>query len=111
RLELCVSRFWPRGRAGTPMSCAAPSPGGGTKGRCCPTRPWGHTWGHEGVLLPSEAVLPHWGAGGRDAASGVAAAGEDIGACGAVLARIIPAGSLEQIRFRGGAAHTLGEAR
>ena len=63
--------------------------------------------GHEGRVLPYEALVAHLGRGG--AASGVAAADEDIDACGAVLARIIPAGSLEQIVFRVDALHTLEE--
>lgn len=63
--------------------------------------------GHEGRVLPYEALVAHLGGAGT--ASGVAAAGEDIGGCAAVLARIIPAGSLEQIVFRVDALHTLEE--
>jgi len=63
--------------------------------------------GHEGRVLPYEALVSHLGGAGT--ASGVAADGEDIGACAAVLARIIPAGSLEQIVFRVDALHTLEE--
>src|SRR5438046_3681010 len=63
--------------------------------------------GHEGRVLPYEALVAHLGGAGT--ASGVAADGEDIGACAAVLARIIPAGSLEQIVFRVDALHTLEE--
>ena len=61
--------------------------------------------GHEGRVLPYEALVAQLGG----AVSGVAAGGEDIGACAAVLARIIPAGSLEQIVFRVDALHTLEE--
>jgi RimK family alpha-L-glutamate ligase len=61
--------------------------------------------GYEGRVLPYEALVAQLGG----AASGVAAGGEDIGACAAVLARIIPAGSLEQIVFRVDALHTLEE--
>jgi len=61
--------------------------------------------GHEGRVLPYEALVAHLGG----AASGVAAAGEDLARCAAVLARIIPAGSLEQIVFRVDALHTLEE--
>ncbi len=63
--------------------------------------------GHEGRVLPYEALVAHLGGAGT--ASGVAADGEDIGACAAVLARIIPAGSLEQIVFRVDALHALEE--
>jgi len=61
--------------------------------------------GHEGRVVPYEALAAHLGG----AAAGVAAGDEDIGACGAVLARIIPAGSLEQIVFRVDVLHTLEE--
>src|SRR5256714_270570 len=63
--------------------------------------------GYVGRVLAYEALVAHLGRGG--AAPGVAAAGEDLGACVAVLARIIPAGSLEQIVFRVDALHTLEE--
>src|SRR5256886_3359440 len=63
--------------------------------------------GHEGRVLPYEALVAHLGGAGT--ASGVAAAGEDIGGGAAVLARIIPPGSLRQIVFRGDARATLGE--
>jgi RimK family alpha-L-glutamate ligase len=61
--------------------------------------------GHEGRVVPYEALAAHLGG----AAAGVAGGDEDIGACGAVLARIIPAGSLEQIVFRVDVLHTLEE--
>src|SRR2546426_7557299 len=41
--------------------------------------------------------------------SGFATAGEDLASCGAVLARIIPSGSLEQIIVRVDALHALEE--
>jgi RimK family alpha-L-glutamate ligase len=62
--------------------------------------------GYEGRVLPYEALVAHLG---RGAATGIAAGGDDLGACAAVLARIIPAGSLEQIVFRVDALHTLEE--
>lgn len=61
--------------------------------------------GHEGCVLPYEALVARFGG----TAPGVAAAGEDLATCGAVLARIIPAGSLEQIIFRVDALHALEE--
>ena len=61
--------------------------------------------GHEGRVLPYEALVAHLGGG----APAMTAGGEDLGACAAVLARIIPAGSLEQIVFRVDALHTLEE--
>ena len=51
--------------------------------------------GHAGGVLPYEALVARFG--GSRGASGFAAAGEDLGTCDAVLARIVPAGSLEQI--------------
>ena len=62
--------------------------------------------GHEGKVLPYEGVVARFGDG---AAPSFVAAGEDLAACGAVLARIIPAGSLEQIIFRTDALHALEE--
>ncbi len=62
--------------------------------------------GHEGCVLPYEALVARFGGGAR----GVAAAGEDLATCAAVLARIIPAGSLEQIIFRVDALHALEES-
>jgi len=61
--------------------------------------------GHEGCVLPYEALVARLGG----AAPGFAAGGTDLGACDAVLARIIPAGSLEQIIFRVDALHVLEE--
>ncbi len=60
---------------------------------------------HEGCVLPYEALVARLGG----AAPGFAAGGTDLGACDAVLARIIPAGSLEQIIFRVDALHVLEE--
>ena len=65
--------------------------------------------GHDGRVLPYETLVAHLGRGGGASASGMTAGGEDLGACAAVLARIIPAGSLEQIVFRVDALHTLEE--
>jgi RimK family alpha-L-glutamate ligase len=63
--------------------------------------------GHAGSVLPYEALVARFsGTGGT---SGFAAAGEDLGACDAVLARIVPAGSLEQIIFRMDVLHALEE--
>lgn len=61
--------------------------------------------GHEGRVLPYEALVARVGG----AQAGLCAAGEDLAACAAVLARIIPAGSLEQIIFRVDALHSLEE--
>ena len=61
--------------------------------------------GHEGRVLPYEGLVARLGGSGR----GLAAAGEDLGSCAAVLARIVPAGSLEQIIFRVDALHALEE--
>ena len=63
--------------------------------------------GHEGRVLPYETLVAHLGGGGS--APAMTAGNEDLGACAAVLARIIPAGSLEQIVFRVDALHTLEE--
>jgi len=60
--------------------------------------------GHDGRVLPYEALVARLGATAR-----FASAGEDLAACAAVLARIIPAGSLEQIIFRVDALHALEE--
>ncbi len=62
--------------------------------------------GHEGKVLPYEGVVARFGSG---AAPSFVAAGDDLASCGAVLARIIPAGSLEQIIFRMDALHALEE--
>jgi len=61
--------------------------------------------GHEGRVLPYEALVARLGGAG----SALSASGEDLGGCAAVLARIIPAGSLEQVIFRVDALHTLEE--
>ncbi|MGH7538978.1 MAG: ATP-grasp domain-containing protein [Gemmatimonadales bacterium] len=60
--------------------------------------------GCEGVVLPYEGVVAHLGTGN---APGLTNAGTNLDACAAVLARIIPAGSLEQIIFRVDALHRL----
>jgi RimK family alpha-L-glutamate ligase len=61
--------------------------------------------GHEGRVLPYEALVARLGATGGS----LTAAGEDLAACAAVLARIIPAGSFEQVIFRVDALHALEE--
>src|SRR5436853_91753 len=61
--------------------------------------------GHEGRVLPYEGLVSRFGGTGPAFAS----AGEDLTSCGAVLARIIPAGSLEQIIVRVDALHALEE--
>ena len=61
--------------------------------------------GHEGCVLPYEALVARLG-GPRP---GFAAGGETLDRAAAVLARIIPAGSLEQIIFRVDALHALEE--
>ena len=61
--------------------------------------------GHEGRVLPYEALVARLGGAGP----ALSASGEDLGGCAAVLARIIPAGSLEQVIFRVDALHTLEE--
>jgi RimK family alpha-L-glutamate ligase len=61
--------------------------------------------GHEGCVVPYEALVARLGG----AAPGFAAAGVELAACSAVLARIVPAGSLEQIIFRMDALHALEE--
>jgi len=61
--------------------------------------------GHEGRVLSYEALVARLGG----AAPAFAAGETDLGACDAVLARIIPQGSLEQIIFRVDALHALEE--
>jgi len=61
--------------------------------------------GHEGRVLPYEGLVSRFGGTGPH----VAAGGEDLTSCGAVLARIIPAGSLEQIIVRLDTLHALEE--
>lgn len=63
------------------------------------------TRGHEGRVLPYEGLVSRFGGTGPP----FAAAGEDLTSCDAVLARIIPAGSLEQIIVRVDALHALEE--
>jgi RimK family alpha-L-glutamate ligase len=68
--------------------------------------------GHAGCVLPYEALVAHLGGTGGGGAGGAprfAATGEDLGACDAVLARIVPAGSLDQIIFRMDMLHALAE--
>ncbi len=60
--------------------------------------------GHEGAVLPYEGLVAHLGAA---APAGLRSAGESLDACAGVLARIIPAGSLEQIIYRVDALHRL----
>ena len=58
--------------------------------------------GHEGVLLPYESLVARLGA-----RAGLGAEGEELLDARAVLARIIPNGSLEQIIYRVDALHWL----
>ena len=60
--------------------------------------------GGEGVVVPYEGLVAHLGPGD---APGLSSAGTNLHACAGVLARIIPAGSLEQIIFRVDALHRL----
>jgi RimK family alpha-L-glutamate ligase len=60
--------------------------------------------GHEGPVLAYEGLVGRLGAG---AESGLTSGGENLDAVAAVLPRIIPAGSLEQIIFRVDALHRL----
>ena len=61
--------------------------------------------GHDGRVLPYEGLVSRFGGTGP----AFTAAGEDLTSCDAVLARIIPAGSLEQIIVRVDALHALEE--
>ncbi len=61
--------------------------------------------GHEGRVLPYDGLIGRFGG----PASGLASGGENLDTVGAVLVRIIPAGSLEQIIFRVDALHRLEE--
>jgi RimK family alpha-L-glutamate ligase len=61
--------------------------------------------GHEGRVLPYETLVARVGG----ARPGLAAAGEELSRAPAVLARIVPAGSLEQIVFRLDALHAVEE--
>ncbi|OLC39048.1 MAG: hypothetical protein AUH81_02825 [Candidatus Rokubacteria bacterium 13_1_40CM_4_69_5] len=66
--------------------------------------------GHAGCVLPYEALVARFGGtGGTGGPPAFTAAGEELGGCDAVLARIVPAGSLEQIIFRMDALHALEE--
>jgi RimK family alpha-L-glutamate ligase len=60
--------------------------------------------GYEGRVLAYDGLVGRLGAG---AGSGLTSGGEDLDAVAAVLPRIIPAGSLEQIIFRVDALHRL----
>ncbi|CAA9311751.1 MAG: hypothetical protein AVDCRST_MAG11-1542, partial [uncultured Gemmatimonadaceae bacterium] len=62
--------------------------------------------GHTGRVVPYEALVARLGTA-RATPSGLAADGEELGAADAVLARIIPGGSLEQIIYRVDALHWL----
>ncbi len=64
--------------------------------------------GHEGRVLPYEALVGRFGTGGTGGSS-FTAADEDLVSGGVVLVRIIPAGSLEQIVFRVDMLHALEE--
>lgn len=63
--------------------------------------------GHEGVVLPYEGLVAHLGGPPPGSAPRMASAGEELDDVAAVLARIIPNGSLEQIIFRVDALHRL----
>jgi len=67
--------------------------------------------GWESAVLPYESLVARLGtrAGGRGTPSWLSSEGETIGDGAAVLARIIPAGSLEQIIYRVDALHWLEE--
>ena len=60
--------------------------------------------GHSGTVLPYEGLVARLGTE-RGVPQGLAAAGTEVLDCDAVLARIIPAGSLEQMIFRVDALH------
>jgi RimK family alpha-L-glutamate ligase len=62
--------------------------------------------GHEGCVLQYESVTARLGTPGAHAAA-LGAGTEELGRCDAILARIIPAGSLEQIIYRVDALHAL----
>lgn len=65
--------------------------------------------GHQARVLPYEALVARLGTASRGCAS-LGAEGEELLAAGAVLARIIPNGSLEQIIYRVDALHWLEES-
>lgn len=60
---------------------------------------------HSGLVVPYEAVVARMGGGPR--VSSLSSMGEQLLAADAVLARIIPSGSLEQIIYRVDALHWL----
>src|SRR5215213_5235266 len=60
--------------------------------------------GHTGTVLPYEGLIARFGTE-RGAPQGIAVANTEVLECDAVLARIIPAGSLEQMIFRVDALH------
>ncbi len=60
--------------------------------------------GCEGVVVPYEGLVAHLGSGVEP---GLSSGSANLDACAGVLARIIPAGSLEQIIFRVDALHRL----
>jgi RimK family alpha-L-glutamate ligase len=62
--------------------------------------------GHEGVVVPYEALVARLGTA-PGVTSGLTAEGTAVDAADAVLARIVPAGSLEQIIYRVDALHWL----
>jgi RimK family alpha-L-glutamate ligase len=65
--------------------------------------------GHQSVLLPYESLVARLGTR-TPGAPGLGADGHDLFDCDAVLARIIPNGSLEQIIYRIDALHWLEDA-
>jgi RimK family alpha-L-glutamate ligase len=65
--------------------------------------------GHTSLLLPYESLVARLGARGRDAPR-LGATAPDLFSCDAVIARIIPNGSLEQIIYRIDALHWLEDA-
>src|SRR6478752_1807069 len=68
-----------------------------------------HQRGHQSLLLPYESLVARLGAHPDDAPK-LGANADDLFACDAVLARIIPSGSLEQIIYRIDALHWLEDA-
>jgi RimK family alpha-L-glutamate ligase len=65
--------------------------------------------GHTGRVVPYEALVARLGTGRAAAAGGLTADGESLDRADAVLARIIPNGSLEQLIYRVDALHWLEE--
>jgi len=68
-----------------------------------------HQRGHQSLLLPYESLVARLGEHPDDAPK-LGANADDLFACDAVLARIIPNGSLEQIIYRIDALHWLEDA-